>query len=302
MMAVLARFRWVGMLLLLTGFALVSADLLTLWLGQQLEARTRLAPEPAAGESTRPPAAQKNHGMILERNLFRAKVKHEAPAAAPAPAPAVPAAPVVTKDLPLRLLGTVAGEGHPYAVIENLATHEQNLYRLDDSVLPDYALAQIRRNAVVVKGAGNTYIFYAYPEDHPEPPPPPPPAASLAGQPALSPEQAGVRQVTPSRYVVDRRTVESELNNVTQLLTKARLVPNFSDGRPDGFRIFSIVSSSLFDRVGLQNGDVIQRINGIEIKEPENFLRVFTQLRDQSRITIDLVRNNQRGTYDYEIR
>ncbi len=299
MMGLLRRFKWVGMLLLLTGFALVAADLLTLWLGQQLEARTRLAPEPVAGESKRSPVAPKNPGIILERNLFRAKVKHEAPAPAPAPAPAAPAAPVVTKDLPLRLLGTVAGEGLPYAVIENLATHEQNLYRLNDIVLPDYTLAEIRRNAIVVKGGGSQYIFYAYPEDHPEPPPTPAPQAS---QPAAPPEQGGVRQVTPSRYVVDRRAVESELDNVTQLLTKARLVPNFTDGRPDGFRIFSIVPSSLFDRVGLQNGDVIQRINGVELKEPENFLRVFTQLRDQSRISIDLVRNNQRGTYDYEIR
>ena len=92
------------------------------------------------------------------------------------------------------------------------------------------------------------------------------------------------------------------LENLPQLLTKARVVPNFTDGKPDGFKIFSIVPDSLYAKIGLQNGDVLQQINGVEIKNPENFMRVFQQLKDEPNIAIDFMRNNHRESYAYEIR
>jgi type II secretory pathway component PulC len=52
----------------------------------------------------------------------------------------------------------------------------------------------------------------------------------------------------------------------------------------------------------LQNGDVLQQINGVEIKDPENFMRVFQQLKDETNIAVDFVRNNRRESFAYEIR
>ncbi|MCI0529943.1 MAG: PDZ domain-containing protein, partial [Nitrospira sp.] len=67
-------------------------------------------------------------------------------------------------------------------------------------------------------------------------------------------------------------------------------------------RIFSIVPDSFFSKIGLQNGDVLQRINGIEVKDPENFMKVFQQLKGETSVSLDLMRNNQRQTFAYEIR
>ncbi|WDT81411.1 MAG: PDZ domain-containing protein [Candidatus Manganitrophus sp.] len=102
--------------------------------------------------------------------------------------------------------------------------------------------------------------------------------------------------------MVDRREIENAVNNLPQLLTKARIVPNFSEGKPDGFRIFAITEDSLYAKIGLQNGDILHRVNGIEVKDPQNFLKVFEQLKDENAINVDLVRNNQRETFSYEVR
>jgi general secretion pathway protein C len=86
-------------------------------------------------------------------------------------------------------------------------------------------------------------------------------------------------------------------------LTKARVVPDLTpDGKSDGFRIVSISPASFYERIGLRNGDVIQRINGIEVKDPQSFMQVFTQLKDETNITMDLMRNNQKESFSYEIR
>jgi general secretion pathway protein C len=113
---------------------------------------------------------------------------------------------------------------------------------------------------------------------------------------------AGIRQVQPNQWVLDKQEVNAALGNLSQLLTKARVVPNFVDGKPNGFKIMSIAPDSLYAKIGLQNGDVLQQINGVEIKDPENFMRVFQQLKDEPRIALDFVRNNRRESFNYEIR
>ena len=69
--------------------------------------------------------------------------------------------------------------------------------------------------------------------------------------------------------------------------------------------VFGLSRSRLpvfYERIGLKNGDVIQRINGVEVKDPQTFMQVFNQLKDESSITMDLMRNNQKESFSYEIR
>ncbi|HBI22643.1 MAG TPA: hypothetical protein DDX84_00140, partial [Nitrospiraceae bacterium] len=78
--------------------------------------------------------------------------------------------------------------------------------------------------------------------------------------------------------------------------------PNFSGGAADGFRIFSIVPNSLFEKVGLRNGDIIHNINGVELKDPEKAFQVYQLLKDSDRFVVDLIRAGQKMTLNYEIR
>jgi general secretion pathway protein C len=123
-----------------------------------------------------------------------------------------------------------------------------------------------------------------------------------AGMMGTKTPPAGIVNVMTNQWVLDRQEIAMALDNLPQLLTKARVVPNFNAGKPDGFRIFSIVPDSFFSKIGLQNGDVLQRINGVEVKDPENFMKVFQQLKGETSVTLDLVRNNQKQTFAYEIR
>ncbi len=106
----------------------------------------------------------------------------------------------------------------------------------------------------------------------------------------------GVRQLSEDHYVVAR----SELN-LADLATKARIVPSFKNGVADGFKFFSIVPDSLYAKVGIQNGDVIRRINGYEMNSPDKALEIYQKLRDASRLEVEIERRGETLRKAYSI-
>ena len=85
-------------------------------------------------------------------------------------------------------------------------------------------------------------------------------------------------------------------------MTQIRVVPNFTDGQADGFKVFAIRPGSLFAKIGLQNGDVLKRVNGIELQGPEQAFEAYQRLKDENSVQIDLSRRQDNKTFSYEIR
>lgn len=301
---------WIINLLLIAVGAYFVADIVNVVIGSRLEASIQAPKNPPLSNALTSTASTKgggDYGSIVEGNIFNSKMRGKKPepeVGAQETATELSAAPLV--PLGLTLVGTVAGQGASYAVIEDPKTREQLLYRVGDLVAEDAKIIQIKRNIVVVlRGKEKeTLEVSLFPEENKPAAQHPARASIPPAQPKTGNAPAGtsVRQVSKNRWVLDRREIESAVDNLPQLLTKARIIPNFSEGKPDGFRIFAITEDSLYSKIGLQNGDILHRINGIEVKDPQNFLKVFEQLKDESNITVDLVRNNQKETFGYEIR
>ena len=121
---------------------------------------------------------------------------------------------------------------------------------------------------------------------------------------APQPQQGGegVKQLPENQYVVARSEINNALTNLSDLATKARIVPSFKNGVANGFKLFSIVPDSLYAKIGIQNGDVIRRINGYEMNSPDKALEIYQKLRDASRIEIQLERRGEtlRKTYSIQ--
>ncbi len=54
--------------------------------------------------------------------------------------------------------------------------------------------------------------------------------------------------------------------------------------------------------VGIRNGDVLLRINDFPIESPEKAIQAFVSLMGQSRIKLDMVREGQPASFNYDIR
>jgi general secretion pathway protein C len=301
------KYSWAITLLFLGGAAFLSARLASVLLARQLwVAETTTATtavqraEPVSGDRLT------DYAVIQTRNLFNANPKPVAQTP-PEPTTSVPvaasvaAAPLV--PLNVTLVGTAVIEtGGSYALIES--GNELKLVRENEEVAPGARLLTVKADRILVQRGGATEEILLYPPESAGQPAVAarrPPAVARP-QPAPEPASDTVRQVDDSNWLIDSREVEQASANMSQLMTQIRVVPNFTDGQPDGFKVFAIRPGSLFSKIGLQNGDVLKRINGVELQGPEQAFEAYQALKDETSIQIDLVRRNENKTFNYEIR
>jgi general secretion pathway protein C len=296
-MGVFVKYIAIINVILLAGFTYFLADLFSLFIGQRLEISPSLPPvETLTAGSAEAKPSREVYRAIIDRNIFSLQpVSSISESSDGLPGRT---APVQLAPLSMTLVGTVAGgPKHSFAVLREGGSKEEHLYRLGDPVGADGMLKEIRRNEVVVLRSGGVRetLRVSWKEEGPGKKSAAPSRASLPEAPAPSTEGTS--------FTIDRQEVEEALQNLPALLTKARVVPHLNrEGKSEGFRIISIKPDSFYQRIGLINGDVIQQVNGVEIKDPTTFMSVFNQLRNESNITLDLVRRNKRETFTYEIR
>jgi general secretion pathway protein C len=130
---------------------------------------------------------------------------------------------------------------------------------------------------------------------------PPPPRGGPPGTGGPASAMEGVRTVGANKYEIDRSVIENTLNDMSKIATQARIVPSFRNGVANGFKLFSIQPGSLYASIGIQNGDVIQRVNGYEINSPEKALELYQKLREAGHVSIELERGGQPVRKEYNI-
>ena len=111
----------------------------------------------------------------------------------------------------------------------------------------------------------------------------------------------GVRPVGKDKYEIDKGVIDRTLNDLNTIATQARIVPSFKNGVANGFKLFSIQPGSLYSSIGIENGDVIQRVNGYEINSPEKALELYQKLKESGHVTIEVERQGQTVKKEYNI-
>ncbi len=271
----------------------LAADMVNTFIGARLEPSYNHIQNNKERKTSEIRPLEKNYySTIIERNIFNSRAK-----GSPAPEGIMHTdnIPKEIGDLKIRLQGTIIGDGiTSYAIVEEQERKEQQLFRLNDAVVNDLRVVKIERNYIIVANNSAQKRLDIYDS-----------TASYSENERPTMESEGRKGLTGNvdsgKMMLDKREIAGVLDNIPKLLTQARLVPNFSQGKADGFRVVSITPDSFYTKIGIKNGDVLQRINGMELREPDSFFKVFQQLKDESSITLDLIRNNKKETLDYEI-
>jgi general secretion pathway protein C len=248
------------------------------------------APPPVVASAVEPESA---YAMIAERDVFNA-VKHQAPAETSG---AETPAEYKRSDLNLKLWGTALARdpAQSYAIIEDQAARRQGLYRVGDTVLEVATLARVEWDRVVLsRDGGEEALEISSARASGKDAAPPGGGAPAAGE--------RIRKTADNKFLIDRRELESTVKNINEVFTQARAVPFFENGKTVGFRVFAIKPGSVFEKIGLQNGDVINRVNGVELTDPTKAISLFTELQNEGHIAVDLQRNKQVKNFSYEIR
>ena len=225
---------------------------------------------------------------IVQRDIFNS-VKAAEPAAQP---------PVVASDLRIKLLGTSQLTlSKPFAIIED-ERNQQALYQLGDDIPGAGKLVAVEKSRVIINHNGQN-VALELPVDQMNAPVRANPIA--AALPRVHTEE-GIRREGDNQFVVDRRAVYQNLQNMASLFTQMRAIPNLENGKPNGFRLSEIQPGSLFQQMGLLDGDIIKGVGGQELSDPSKAMELLTLMRNQSNISLDLIRGGRPVELNFEIR
>jgi len=248
--------------------------------------RTRPAPAAAEkGQATAVPIREPAdaYRIITERNLFGTTTK------AVMDKPAAEAPQQKNIALLIDLKGTIAGETkYGFAIIEEKASKKQRLVKAGD-LIEGAKVVRINRSTIdLLVGDQEQTLKMSEMNEGPILPPMqgmPPPAAA--------PAPAGT-------IVISRSEVDAGLQDMGSLLRQAQIRPYFNAGVPSGFLISNIRSGSIYRKMGVMDGDIIQKVNNKPIQTADDMTGLLGTLKSGSGLSLTIQRRGKQETMNYQ--
>ncbi len=205
--------------------------------------------------------------------------------------------PVLT-GLPLQLIGTVifSNPKRSMAAIQDKSESKVYPLRYGDEIEGKLQVLTVdARRVVFVNFQTRRREFVELPED---------PHQKISYTPSTKARVAPsgpIAEVAENQYVVKRDELNRQLANYNTLLTQALATPEMQGGQMIGFKLQQIQKGSFYEKIGLQQNDVISSVNGEKITDVAKALTLLQDLKNMSTLDLGLIRNGKDVTKNYEI-
>jgi type II secretion system protein C len=236
------------------------------------------------------------------------------------------AAPVISSvDLHIRLLGTSQGtRERPFAIIED-QNGEQSLYTVGDEIPNAGKLLSVQKSRIIVLSGGHQVALDIPNESMP----------SGVDSVRSAPSRTGVRkplvQIDPrfplpttnlkkksdnnsdtvpdvdvedegeNRYGLKRDELKDALSHSAELFTEIHAIPNFQNGKGSGFTLQEIEPGSVFEDLGLEDGDQLTAIDGRQLENPAEAVGLLSTIQTRSAVDITVMRDGRPVQLHYDI-
>lgn len=220
--------------------------------------------------------------MIEERNLFGTTTKTLAQIQSDKPTEA-------NQDVALLidLKGTVAGDSaYGFAIVEDKKAKKQILVKTGDTVAGGKVI-RINRNSIDLLVDNQERNIKM---------------AETNESPILPPSRAEREMPSPAAdsVVLNRSEIDAAFKDMGSMLRQAQIRPYFKAGVPEGFMISSIRSGSLYQKMGIVNGDIIQGINGNPIRTADDVVRLYKTMKEAPNVSLEIKRRGKAETLNYQ--
>lgn len=203
----------------------------------------------------------------------------------------------VRTTLPFELIGTMIfeDENHSIATIQDKSANQVYPVRIQDEIPGKAKIMKIEARKVVFVNEQNHHPeFIDMPEEAQ------PSHVSVASN--HSSPDSGINRVAANQFVISHSEVEKALSDLNNILTQARAVPNFENGQPAGYKLFQIVPGSIYQKLGIQEGDVITGFDGQPANDPAAAFEKLSNLKNTSHLDLQIKRGGQLQTFSYDFR
>ncbi len=111
-----------------------------------------------------------------------------------------------------------------------------------------------------------------------------------------------LEKLGPGKFAVSRAEVQQTMENPSQFFSQMRAMPHFVDGKTDGFSISQVVPGSVFDQIGLQNGDLLTSIDGQPVTNPMQAMGLMQSMKTQSALDLTINRGGAPTSVHLDLR
>jgi len=280
---------WLARIPRLSELALVlcAAWLLAAWLLPEGEGGSR---EYQAGQlQMKAPLDQK---LLLSTGLFGVEAQKPQPTIQNKAPQKLP-----PSRLAIKLMGTIVSADKPAAILSVGSKVEQKVFFVGQTIQPGVKLHAVEERAVVVDASGRMSRVNLLEDgnagaDN---------SFSGAGSSMGSGNRIAIHTSSGPVRQVSRSMVNQQTQDLSRLLTQARVTPHFVNGKSEGFVISSITPGSLYEKIGVQNGDVIRKVNGAVISGPAQAMAMFEGLKTKSSVSLQIQRAGRIQDLQYDI-
>jgi type II secretion system protein C len=103
-------------------------------------------------------------------------------------------------------------------------------------------------------------------------------------------------------YIRDQEAFQLVLNDPERLARDVWRTHHMTDDKHGGYILGKVRKKSIFDNFGMKQDDVLLRINDYNISSPENALQAFTVMKGIDKVQLEIIRDGNRMTMNYQIR
>jgi type II secretion system protein C len=242
------------------------------------------------------PAEADNPDIIIKRNIFGSSGLSSAKQN---PEQETKVNSISVLKAQLRLLATVAGDEEvACAVIENVKTKIQDLYRIGD-IIEGTRIERIDRNKIVLINEGQREVLHLYVTDGNSD------RIEKSTEPVIAqkPDAAeAVNVISPTEREINKKAFLARVGGMEAIIKTVQIAPYVEDGKEKGVRITGLEGLSMARFVGFENGDIIQNINGSTVTNRRKAFQILRKARSQSSISIQLLRGQQEKKLSFGIK
>jgi len=183
------------------------------------------------------------------------------------------------------LKGTVAcNASFGFIVVEERGSHKQKLYRLGDKIGQDKLIKITRNTATLKNGVRETILKIK---------------ETMEGPLLPNSSGAGRNNAIPGNYTLNKKSVNENLSDLKSLTNQAVVRPFLNNGVQEGYTISNIAPNSLYEKAGIQNGDIIIDINNNRMQNANDILQVLNSMQSGSSMDLNVKRNGKIETIHY---
>ena len=173
--------------------------------------------------------------------------------------------------LNLRLVGTTVFGEKSSVIIEDLTKGSQGFYRLGD-IIKGFTLTKILKDSATLTKKDQQHVL------------------------RLSQGGAG-----GDSLMVSADKLTDMVSNIDQYVGQVFAYQHRENGKPAGFQIRHLIKGNDFEKLGIENGDIIKKVNGLEVNDIPDVLKTVYKLSDDTDFQMEVERNGQTETLNYKL-